>query len=368
MKKYIILIIGISIYVFIMIGQDRVPIEEIATISGIGYDIEKKGENIIEYSIPISTNVYKSSGTQENILFNEQGKSLGEVTQKRQEKMNKKFIQGQEVIVLISEEYAKYGLKTFMEDRFRNPEANNRSFMAVCKGKAEDYLRYQQKGYTNSSNYIHGLIEYYSKYSFFSSEYQLLDVYVRIGAEGRSLVLPYIEITNQGIEITGMAIFKNDKMVQFVDIQTSKILNMLRNDNAQGILFLQKNSKEYIDFDALSKKRKVKCYKQGDKYCFNIDLTFTGTIFNNEMYIDIFKDINVKKEFEKDMQKSIEKQCDDFIKIMKGDYKVDCLSLGREAAAKYGRQKSIDWDKVVSNADIKVNVKVLADLQGRGDY
>ena len=87
-------------------------------------------------------------------------------------------------------------------------------------------------------------------------------------------------------------------------------------------------------------KRKVKCYKQGDKYSFNIDLTFTGTVINNEMYADMIKDINKKKEFEKDMEKSIEKQCDDFIKIMKSDYKVDCLSLGREAAAKYGRQKS----------------------------
>ena len=86
------------------------------------------------------------------------------------------------------------------------------------------------------------------------------------------------------------------------------------------------------------------------------------------MYADMIKDINKKKEFEKDMEKSIEKQCDDFIKIMKNDYKIDCLSLGREAAAKYGRQKGIDWNEVVSSADIKVNVKVKADLQGRGDY
>ena len=129
-----------------MIGQDRVPIEEIVTINGIGYDIERKGEDSIEYSIPINTNVYKTSGTQENILFKEQGQSLGEVIQKRQEKMDKKFVQGQEEIVLVSEDYARYGLKTLIEDRFRNPEANDMAYMAVCKGKAEDYLKYQEKG------------------------------------------------------------------------------------------------------------------------------------------------------------------------------------------------------------------------------
>lgn len=348
-----------------MLGQGRVPIEEVVTINGIGYDIEIKGEDSIEYSIPINTNVYRSSGTQENRLFNGQGQNLGEIIQKRQEKMNKKFVQGQERIVLVSEDYARYGLKTLIDERFRDPETNNMAYMAVCKGKTEDYLKHEKKGYSNSSEYIGGLIEFYSSYI---NNYKLIDAYVRIGAEGRSMVLPYIEITDAGIEIIGTAIFKKDKMVEFVDIQKSKILNILQNDNVKGILSLQKSPKEYIDFDAISGKRKVKCYKQGDKYSFNIDLSFTGTVTNNEMYVDMMKDINKRKEFEKDMAKSLEKQCDDFIKIMKSEYKVDCISLGREAAAKYGRRKAIDWDEVVSSADINVNVKVKAELQGRGDY
>ncbi|MFT5875542.1 MAG: Ger(x)C family germination protein [Clostridium sp.] len=367
-KKYLIIIIGILIYVFIMIGQEKVPVEEVVTINGIGYDIVRKGKDTIEYSVPINTNVYKASGVQKNLLFKEQGQNLGEIIQKRQEKMDKKFVQGQEMVVLISEDYARYGLKTLIEDRFRNPEANDMAYMAVCKGEAEDYLKYEEKGYSNSSEYIGGLIEYNSNYSFFSNNYKEIDAYVRVGAEGRSLVLPYIQITEEGIEITGMAIFLNDKMVGFADTQKSKILNILKNDNAHGILSLQKNSKEYIDLNAKVGKRKVKCYKQGEKYSFIIDLTFTGTVINNEMYVGMMDDINKTKEFEKDMAKSIEKECDDFIKVMKSDYKIDCLGLGREAAAKFGRQKLIDWNEVVSSADIKVNVKVKTDLQGRGDY
>jgi hypothetical protein len=165
-----------------------------------------------------------------------------------------------------------------------------------------------------------------------------------------------------------MAIFSNDKMVGFVDTQKSKTLNMLKNNNAHGTLSLQKNSKEYIDFNAMVGKRKVKCYKHGDKYSFIIDLKFTGTVINNEMYVGMMEDINKTKEFEKDMEKKIKKECDDFIRVMKSDYKIDCLELGREAAAKYGRQKHIDWNEVISSADIKVNVEVKADLQGRGDY
>ena len=145
MKKYFIIIIGISIYAFIMLEQGRVPIEEVVTINGIGYDIERKGEDIIEYSVPINTNVYKSNGMQVNLLFKEQGQNLGEVTQKRQEKMDKKFVQGQERVVLISQDYARYGLKTLIDDRFRNPRTSDMAYMVVCKGKAEDYLKYKKR-------------------------------------------------------------------------------------------------------------------------------------------------------------------------------------------------------------------------------
>ncbi|MBZ9686194.1 Ger(x)C family spore germination protein [Clostridium estertheticum] len=367
-KKYLIIIIGVFIYVFISLGQERVPVEELETINSIGYDIERKGEDTIEYSIPISTNIYKPSGVQVNLLFKEQGQNVGEVIQKRQEKMSKKFIQGQERVVLISEDYARYGLKTLIEDRFRNSETNDMAYMAVCKGKTEDYLKYTVKGYSNSSEYIGGLVEGSVNYSFFSDNYKAIDVYVRIGAEGRSLVLPYIEITEEGIEITGMAIFKEDKMVELADAKNSKILNLLKNNNVKGVISLQKSPKVYIDFEGKTGRRKVRCYKQGDKYSFNIDLTLTGTIINNEMYADIMNEINIKKEFEKDMAKSMERECYDFIKIMQNVYKVDCIGLGKEAAAVYGRQKGIDWNQVVSNADIKVNVVVNVDLQGRGDY
>ncbi len=367
-KKYLITIICILIYIFISIGQNRAPIEELAAINGVGYDIERKDEDIIEYSIPISTNIYKSSGSVTNLIFKEQGQSLGVVIQKRQEKMNKKFVQGQEKVVLISEDYARYGLKTLIDDRFRNSEVSDMAYIAICKGKSEEYLKYKVKGYSNSSEYIDGLIQNSINNNFFSDDYKFIDTYVRIGAEGRTLLLPYVELSEKGIEMTGIAIFKKDKMVATLNTQNSKILNLLKNNYANGIISLQNSPKEFIDFEAKSGTRKVKCSKHGDKYSFNIDISLTGTSICNEMYSDMLKDINIKKQFEKDMAKSLEKQCNDFIKIMKQDYKIDCIDLGREAAAKFGRQKNINWNEVISDSDISVNIKVKVDLQGRGDY
>lgn len=360
--------IGVFLYIFILLGQEKFPIEELNMITGIGYDIEKKSEGIIEYILPLSINVYKSDGSTTNLTVEEKGKNIGEVTQKRQEKLNKKIVQGQERIVLISEKYAKYGVKTITEDRFRNAEISDMAFAAVCKGEPQDYLKQKAKGYNSSAEYIYGLIENCYSYSFFSNNYKLIDMYVRIGAEGRNLVLPYIEQTEEGIELMGLAIFNGDKMIAKTNVENARILNLLKESYVKGLVSLQKSPTEYIDFYAESGKRKINCNKQGEKYIFSIDLALTGTIVNNEMYAEITKDIDKRKEFEKDMAKNIEKQCYVFLKMMQKEYKVDCISLGREGAAKFGRSKENDWNKIVSDAEIKVNVKVKVDTQGRGDY
>ena len=78
--------------------------------------------------------------------------------------------------------------------------------------------------------------------------------------------------------------------------------------------------------------------------------------------------IEVTKKFEDDMAKQVEEMCTEFLDKMKNEYKVDCLQLGWVAAAKYGRDTGVDWDEVVSNSDIKVNVKVHVDKIGRGQY
>ena len=68
------------------------------------------------------------------------------------------------------------------------------------------------------------------------------------------------------------------------------------------------------------------------------------------------------------MAKQVKEMCTGFLDKMKNEYKVDLLQLGWVAAAKYGRDTGVDWNEVVSNSDIKVNVKVHVDKVGRGQY
>ena len=244
---------------------------------------------------------------------------------------------------------------------------NNNSFLVVCKGRSEEYFNYTTPGYDNSAEYISDMIKNSVNYNFFKEDYMLKNAVLSMDAEGKNIVSPYIEIMEDGIKITGIVVFKKDKLAAILDIKDTKIMNMLRENKVKGILTIQKDSEKYVNYQAES-KRKITCRKIGDKYTFIIDLNLKGEIINNELYKDMAGKIEVTKKFEDDMAKQVKEMCTGFLDKMKNEYKVDLLQLGWVAAAKYGRDTGVDWDEVVSNSDIKVNVKVHVDKVGRGQY
>lgn len=164
-----------------------------------------------------------------------------------------------------------------------------------------------------------------------------------------------------------MAFFKKDKVIRKIDMASTKIMNLLRENNVYGILTLQKTSDKYITYYCKS-KRKVRCIKKDDKYTFYIDLSLKGEILENSLYKDLISNPKTMNKFKAELSEQVKKQCNEFILKMQNEYEFDCLQLGQIAVAKYGRHSGVDWDEIVSNSDINVNVKIEVTSTGRGNY
>ncbi|WP_291634158.1 Ger(x)C family spore germination protein [Clostridium sp.] len=383
-KKKMIIMVLMVLIVFIYVGKLQVsPMEELNIIAGIGFDINKKSSTNVEYGVAFSiydfnkkgkngvrsTNIkaIKAGKTREqgSDVIKTESNTIGDTREKRQLVSSKPYTIGTERILILGEEQAFYGILNIINILFSNPKINDTNIFIVCKGKAEDILRFKVKGYPSSSDYMEGMVKHATNYNFLSSEYGLLNIYVKLDSEGENLVLPYLEIIDENISFTGMALFKGNKMAYVLPMDESKIMNMLREKKGKGILSLQDGSDKYLNYDAMV-KRKVKCNKTEGKYEFIIDLSFQGDIIENTLYKDINKES--ESEFETLMAKKIEKMCNEFLEKVKNVYRIDCLNLGMCAAAKYGRETGIDWNEEVSNADIKVNVVVKIDKIGTGQY
>lgn len=366
-KFFIILISCIVIYTIMSPGKEMVSIEDMDIPSGLGYDVIKDSQGETLYSIPISVYIFGQQEKISQFLRIGVDKNITLTRKNRQTKSNRKFVLGLEKIILLSEEFAKMGIRVVGDVFIKNPDVNDMGLMAVCKGKAEEFLQLNIEGYASSSDFIEGLIENSKNNNFFSDNYKFIDAFVRMDAEGRSLVLPYIEIISKMPHVTGTAVFNKDKMVAKLDMYESRIMNLLRENKVRGILWLEGENEENVNFQGKS-KRKVKCSKIGDRYIFTIDITLTGEIVENDMYEDIDTDPEALKKLEEDLALKLKEMCNDFIDKMQQEYGRDFLELGWVGAAKYGRGKETNWDEAVSKAKIEVNTKVKIEKLGRGKY
>ncbi|MFL0196859.1 Ger(x)C family spore germination protein [Clostridium sp. WILCCON 0269] len=364
-SKIFLIIIVTLILIICFIGVKGSLIQSLEIPIGVGVDIHKDSVNT-SYRLPLLVYSFEDSTITSN-TFTGEGENLGKTRETRQLKEGKKTMLGLNRIFLFSQDSASFGIKNYLDLWLNNPYINDRALCAVCKGTAEDMFKYKVKGYSNTAEYIEGMIKNLSEYNFFSEEYTLTNLIVREDAEGRNILLPYIEVKNDNIETTGLAVFKQDKMVGKADIDETRIINILRENRVKGILTLQEDSKKYINSYTYS-KRKVKCYKENGKYKFVIDLNLKGDIISNQLYSNLNTDPKVLKRFEKDMKNYVDKMCNKTVKDIKCKYKTDILDLGRIAAAKYGRGTGTDWNKAVCDSDIQVNVKFTVDTEGRGDY
>lgn len=370
MKKnrfLIILIILVVSIVFFIEKVEKAPnVEDLDIAVGIGYNIEEKIDGIY-YDIPFNVYYFQENGKTKSNIRQGWAKTTGQVKQERQRESPRSYSLGFEKVVLIEEKFARYGIRGILDVSFNLQKFNNDAFMFVCKENTNNYFKEDIRGYISTSDFLYGLIKNMQDNWFFGENYKYRDLILTVDSEGRNAVLPYIEKEKDEIAINGMALFKGDKLRTVIDINDAKWMNILREEKAKGFLSIKKNSREYINTYSSSKKR-VKCMKNEDKYKFIIDLDIKGDIVSNTMYEDLSNDTEIIKNFEKLMEKEVRDHLIDFIKKMQEVYQVDCLELGRIAAAKYGRGTGVDWNDEVCHSEIKVNVRFKVNSVGRGEY
>jgi Ger(x)C family germination protein len=278
-KQIVVLISLALLFISYIYDTNMKPVENMQIISGAGYDIIREADGQITYSIPLSTYIFSEDNKITGEVKTGVGSTIGLTRADRQRKADNKFLLGLEKVYVISEDYARFGIRNMLDILFANSEVNDMGAVVVYNGKAEELLGYEVKGYPTSSDYIEGVIKNAQGFNFFTNNYKLTDVFVRVDSEGRKALIPYVEIKKTGPEVTGFAIFNKDKMVDKVNIKEGKILNLLRENKGRGSLELQKDAKNYVDFYCEA-RRKVKAKKDGDNYKFDIIVVIDRITFS----------------------------------------------------------------------------------------
>lgn len=365
-KIYLVVFIITFLCSIIFSKATKMSVEELQIPLGVGIDLQENDLTDF-YTSTVSTYIYENP---KNIITKKRsgsGTTYGSVTEDRQLKEDKQYLTGQEKIIIISEDFAKHGLKNFFDFTFRNPLINDKANVVVCGGSAKKLMNFKVDNYSCALEFINGIIDVMPNQHFASRQYKVIDCYTRLTSKYRNLILPYISIINDKIQVAGYALFDGDKMKIVLDSEEGKFLNLLRGSEGYGNITILKDTLHTVDLYGTC-KRKVSCIKENDNYVFTINLNLTMSLIDNEFDNNLVNDKKSVKNLEALAEKQVEDISLKFIDKMQNIYKMDYLDLKRNFVASYGRNIDKDLNKLISESKIFVNAKVKIINMGRGDY
>ncbi|WP_415803846.1 hypothetical protein [Hathewaya histolytica] len=223
------------------------PIEKIAVIVGIVFQKDKKDnrKNHI-YSEILSFD--QGSNSIKGEYVEGSSFSLYEAFNLSNSKISKTRVLGDELLYLINEGKAKDGIDDILDTFLRNDDRNENAFVAVTTKDVKELSTSQPRTATLSED-LYNLLYFANKANFYAKDYSIAEILKMHHQKGREIILPVIDVQDGKQALSGLAIFKNTKLVSITDLKEARLINMIRNSGVSGYLnLLDDECKEFADF------------------------------------------------------------------------------------------------------------------------
>lgn len=270
-------------------------------------------------------------------------------------------------VIIVSEDVAKEGIKPIIDFISRNNEPRLTINMFISRKKTAKELLNQQSVTTNIRAFemeymLMGNNSLSKSMKVDTSE--LVDI---MSGKGISSYLPAIDITlndeKKTATLSGLAVFKKDKLIGFLNEEDTKYFLFLKNKIKGGLLVIPMNdekSNDKVTLEIFKNKTKIKPIYTKEKLLMKVDINTEFSIKEEDTNINYMSKENrsiLKKETEVYLQKNIEK----VIKKVQEDFDSDIFGFGRIVMIDMpSLWKNIekDWNKIFKTLEVEINAKV----------
>ena len=379
-KKKIFLLIIIS---FFMTGcWNYNELNSLAITTSMAVD---KSGNDYEVSILIANSRNKQSTTEEGqsqtVVYSAKGKTLSEALKNIDLENPRQTYVGHLSSIIISEEVAREGLLNVLDLLLRNSESTKRFFIAVArKDKAKDILKIVSPleafpAQTISTNIKSSSESQAVSIAVIYSDF--IDKMIKVGVEP---VLPTITIEgsekggskNKNLEqsepianlkLSTVAVFKDDKLIDFADKNQSRGINLALN-KIESMIIQYKCDENYLVSEVTNVKSSIDVDVKDD-VSVTINIKTNGDIIENTCDISLIDPDNID-DIEDDVEKKIKKLIKEGVDYAQDNVKLDVFGIGNMVYKQNPNyfKKIDDWNEYFSNIDIKI--KVDADITTKG--
>lgn len=276
--------------------------------------------------------------------------------------------------IIISEEIAKEGIATVIDSLLRDDQIRPTVFLFIAKGvPAKDILKINTSIESSVSIKINQLIKNAETNHSKVHSVNLVSFINHLVSDTKEAYLPGLEVigdiekgntkeNSQNIEpeadvqLTPYAIFKKDKMIGWIDKNTSKGANLLLNKVKDTMIDTIVENEDNYSLEIVNAKTKIK-YKNNK---FEINTKLTGKICQACCTAELHDPKNIDK-IEAKFAKAVKQQLEDTIKTLQNDYNSDIIGFADyiyRKDPKYWKKISKDWDKLFPTMKYSIKVEV----------
>jgi len=383
MKKKILILLSL---IFLLAGcWDKRELNELAITMAIGIDKSDDGYKVsAQVVVPSELSSKGGPGHSQIILFQATGGTVEDALRKLTKESPRIIYPGHLQMLVFGESLAKEGIGKALDFMSRNWEVRADFYVVVAKDNtAEEILNVQTPLENIPSNNMFNTLKLAEENNSATIGIKLSDFIGDLERKGKEPVLTGIVITGDKksgsskqnldsispparIKYDGLAIFKEDKLIGWLDEYDTRGYNGITNHVKRAVSTIACPNEGEVTMEIQHFQEKVKSKTLNSSPEIDININISANVGAVECFIDLRKEKNIK-ELEKIYEKNVKENIEHSIKTVQNDFNSDVFGFG----AVFYRQHPKEWKKVKDNweeefPNIKVNVDVNVKIKHLG--
>ncbi|MFJ5621225.1 Ger(x)C family spore germination protein [Peribacillus loiseleuriae] len=346
------------LYVFLLILMsgcvEKKIIDDISIILTVGFDQSDDKQMIGTFL----TDNFMADKSITNQVFTSKASLSRDLVIKANRQASQPLVTGGLGITVIGEELGKHGIEDILDVYQRDVSIGARNFFVVSEGSAQKILQ-GQYGTEGSGTYLYNLLNNHIKIKDLpeTNLHLLLHDYYQ---KGKDIYLPRLkQISNNQVEISGVSLFKKDKVVDVIPSENMFFFRLLVDKHSEGNFSVPKKRNEKASIRGFRSKHEFKISKKNPSEV-TVQINIEGAI---QEYTSKKLGQKVVKEIQKDLEKKVESEC---LKLVKNFQEKDIDPMGLGAFYK-SRNRGFDfkkWEGDYKNLNVKIVCHALIEETG----
>jgi spore germination protein len=341
---------------------DRRIIEDVGFIAMASYDAlpGKTGKRAKDEGlyVGISVPIVDPKAKQRREVLGTEARSSKDARLMLAARTDRTLVSGQLRNAVFGAELAKRGIWEQMDTLRRDPYIGQRVKISVVNGNAFELLSAEFGPHRLTAQYLNDLLNKEA------AEHVIpLTMLFKFAREyfddGIDPVAPVLRNAGDHIEIDGIGLFQDDRLVGKIDLDAAPYFSLLRGSYRSGELSLELENGDHAMLNFISNRRKLKVTRASSNIVVDVSLRIEGQMleyFGDSKLIDP----DNQAKLERAMEEAIAKKCEDVVRTMQAK-KADAIGFGQYVRNRigYARWKKLDWRETFPRIDVRVTVDVL---------